>query len=243
MSRIERPTIDTGEQYTIRITDLPKRDRPRERLMQVGEQALSTVELLAITFGEGTKGENALKLAERMLVRFGGIEGIAKASIEELTSVRGIGPDKAARILASMELWQRLSTAFEESQQRIWSPSDAAKLLLPEMSELEEEHLKVLLLSTRNDVLGIKTVLTAGWIEPERVVRTVFQPAIQLSAAAIILAHNHVHGEGLEPSADDVTITRQIVEAGDLFDIEVLDHLIIHKRRFTSLKERGVGFE
>lgn len=238
----ERGAIENRERYTIRIKDLPEEDRPRERLVRVGERALSTAELLAISLRQGTVGENALRLAERLLVHFGGAEGLSRASIEELMRVKGIGPAKAAQITVAMELWRRLATTPEEEHLKVTSPADAANLLLPEMGQLAEEEARALYLSTRNDVLGMETVLTAGWTNPSQVVRNVFEPAIRLNAAALVLAHNHLQDEELTPSAEDVEITRELVRAGKLLDIELLDHLIIQDQQYQSLKEDGIGF-
>jgi DNA repair protein RadC len=238
----EMPAIEAKQHHTIRITDLPQSERPRERLIRVGERALSTTELLAITLKSGAPGENALQLAERLLVQFDGTEGLAQATAEELRQIRGIGLDKAARILATMALWRRLATTPQAVKTAVRSPAEAANLFMPQMRELAEEQLQVLLLNTRNDVLNIETVSTAGWLEPEHVVKTVFAPAIRHNAAALILAHNHVNGEGVDPSADDLIITEHIVEAGKLFSIDVLDHLIVHENHFISLRECGVRF-
>lgn len=238
-----RRAITSLEKRSISIKDLPKSDQPRERLARLGEQALSTPELIAIALGSGTHEENALRLAERLLVTFGGLPGLAQASIDELANVRGIGPAKAAQVQAALEIGQRLFASQQEERSRIVWPGDAARLLIPQMGYLEEEELRTVLLDTRNYLLDVRTISTRNWNNGALGVRNVFRPAIEANAAAIIAAHNHVNGEGLEPSVADIVFTRELVKAGELLDIELIDHLIIAKQSYVSLKERGAGFE
>ncbi len=224
------------------LRDLPPADRPRDRLLHHGAQALATVELLAITLRSGPGGEHVLRLAERVLAQFHGLTGLARASITELTGVRGIGRVKAVEIKAALELGRRLTASSLADRPRISSPADAAELLLSEMALLEQEHLRVVLLDTRNRVLRAPTIYIGSLNVSVVRVGELFRAAIRDNAAALILAHNHPSGDP-NPSPEDVRVTRQVVAAGRLLDIQVLDHLIIGRGNFVSLKERGLGFD
>ena len=228
-------------QYAPMIRDMPVDERPRERLMRVGERALANAELLAVTIRIGLPGENVVRLAERLLAHFNGLPGIARASLAELQQVNGIGPAKAAEIKAALELGRRLLAAAPEERPRVTSPVDAANLLMSEMMFLEQEHLRLVLLDTRNHVLGTPTVYQGSLNTSVVRIGELFRYALKANAAAFIVVHNHPSGDPA-PSPEDVHVTRQLVEAGDLLDIAVLDHIIIGQQRFVSLKERGLGF-
>lgn len=229
-------------QYTPLIRDMAVSDRPRERLILVGERSLSVSELLAIVIRTGVGGENVIRLAERTLAHFGGLPGIARASIKELTQVKGIGPAKAVEIKASLELGRRLIATTPKERPTVTSPSDAANLLMTEMSLLEQEHLRLVLLDTRNHVLSMPTIYIGSLNTSVVRVGELFRAAIKENAAALIVVHNHPSGDP-SPSPEDVQVTGQIVSAGKLLDVDVLDHIIIGRQRFVSLKERGLGFE
>lgn len=229
-------------QYTPMIRDLAVSDRPRERLVQVGERSLSVTELLAIVIRTGVGGENVLRLAERTLAYFGGLPGLARASIAEMTEVKGIGQAKAVEVKASLELGRRLISSTPAERPRVSSPADAANLLMTEMAFLEQEHLRLVLLDTRNHVLSIPTIYIGSLNTSVLRVGELFRAAIKENAAAIIVAHNHPSGDPA-PSPEDIRVTAQIVKAGKLLDIDVLDHVIIGRQRFVSLKERGLGFD
>lgn len=158
-------------------------------------------------------------------------------------SVRGIGPAKATRILAAVELWRRLSITPQEERPKVYNPTNTTNLLVPEMGQLAEEKARVLYLSIRNDVLGMEAFLPTEWETPPEMVRSVFTPAILLNAGAIIVARNHLQDAGLEPSDKDIMRTRELVKAGQLLDIELLVHLIIHDQHYQLLKQHGIGFE
>jgi len=229
-------------EYVPMIRDFAMEDRPRERLQQVGAQAVSTAELLAIVMRTGVGGENVLRLAERLLATFKNLSGISRASVTELTAVKGIGPAKAVEIKAALEIGRRLMAAAPEERLRITSPGDAANLLMSEMAFLEQEHLRVVLLDTRNQVLKSPTIYIGSLNTSVVRVGELFRAAIKENAAAMIVAHNHPSGDP-SPSPEDIRVTRQIVQAGKLLDVEVLDHLVIGNQRFVSLKERGLGFD
>lgn len=229
-------------EYHLRLRDLPPEERPRERLKAYGPQALSNAELLAIILRTGSASESVLNLANRLLSRFGGLVGLAKANLSELSAEKGMGLAKAAQTKAALELGKRLFSLQPEERAVVKSPSDVANLLIAEMSFLEQEHLRVVLLNTRNQVMGIPEVYKGSVHTSLIRVGEIFRQAIKENCPAIIVVHNHPSGDPT-PSPDDVEITRQIVEAGKLLDIEVLDHLIIGQRRYISLKEKGLGFE
>ena len=229
-------------QYTPLIRDMAVSDRPRERLILVGERSLAVSELLAIVIRTGVGGENVIRLAERTLADFGGLPGIARASIKELTQVKGIGTAKAVEIKASLELGRRLIAATPQERPTVTSPADAANLLMTEMSLLEQEHLRLVLLDTRNHVLSMPTIYIGSLNTSVVRVGELFRAAIKENAAALIVVHNHPSGDP-SPSPEDVQVTGQIVSAGKLLDVDVLDHIIIGRQRFVSLKERGLGFE
>ena len=232
---------ETGVEYRPTIKDLPADERPRERLEHAGEGALSTSELLAIILRTGVGGESALDVAHRLLARHGGLSGLARASFAELKAERGLGRAKTAQLKAALELGRRMLLISPEDRFVVRSPADAAQFLIAEMAHLEQEHFRILYLDTRNRLLGVETIyvgsLNASYIR----VSEVFRDAVKRSCAAIIVAHNHPSGDPT-PSPEDVEVTRRLVAAGELLDIEVLDHLVIGRQRFVSLRERGLGF-
>lgn len=227
--------------YHLTIHDMPAGERPRERLQHYGPEALSTAELMAILLRTGSRGENVLDLATRLLSEFGGLGGLARATFSELSAVNGVGPAKAAQLKAGLEIGRRLLIAAPHERPQITSPADAANLLMLEMGHLEQEHLRVLLLDTKNCVLASRNVYKGNVNTSVIRIAELFRVAIRHNSTAMIIAHNHPSGDPT-PSPEDVRVTRQIVEAGDLLDIEVLDHLIIGQGRYVSLKERGLGF-
>ena len=216
-------------------------ERPRERLAKHGPSTLSTAELLAILLRVGVPGENAVQVAARLLQTFGGISGLHRAPFDEVCAQHGIGQAKAAQIKAALELGNRLRLASPEENPAIHSPADASALVQFEMSALEQEELRVILLDTRNHILDTVSVYRGSLNTSQVRVGELFKAAIRRNAAAIIVVHNHPSGDPT-PSPDDIAVTRAIVSAGKLLDVSVLDHLIIGANRFVSLKERGVDF-
>ncbi len=226
---------------TYRITDFAESDRPRERLARLGPSSLSTAELLAILLRVGVSGENAVQVANRLLVTFNGIAGLHQTSFDEVCTQHGIGPAKAAQIKAALELGNRMVFELPDSKPAVHSPKDAADLVMFNMSVLEQEELWVVLLDTRNRVIHIHTVYKGSLNSSQIRIGELFKTAIRRNAASLIVIHNHPSGDK-NPSPEDVRITRAIHEAGQLLDIELLDHLIIAGMSFVSLKERGLGF-
>jgi DNA repair protein RadC len=223
------------------IRDLPADLRPRERLMYAGENSLSTAELLAIILRVGNQGESVIRMAERLLTEFDGIAGLAQADFDELCSSYGMGKAKAAQIKSSLELGRRLLVARPEERPQIRTPGDVANLLMLEMGLLEQEHLRTVLLDTKNRVMRIADVYAGSLNAAVVRVGEVFRAAIRANAAALIVVHNHPSGDPT-PSPEDVRVTEMLVQAGELLDIAVLDHLIIGRNRYVSLKERKLGF-
>jgi DNA repair protein RadC len=229
------------DRYNPRITDLPQGDRPRERLLAQGPEALSTAELLAIILRTGVQDENVVRVSQRLLFSFGNLSGLAQAHTAELMAAKGLGPAKIAQLKAALELGRRLLVESPDERPQVRSPADAANLLMSEMSLLEQEQLRVMLLDTKNRVLATPTVYKGSLNTSLIRVGELFREAIRANSASLIVAHNHPSGDPT-PSPEDVAVTRQIAEAGKLLDIDVLDHLIIGRQRFVSLKERGLGF-
>jgi DNA repair protein RadC len=225
--------------YTIK--DLREEERPRERLAKLGPQSLTTAELLGILLRVGMVGETAVQVGQRLLQTFGGISGIHRASFVELSNQKGIKLAKAAQIKAAIELGRRLVLESPEERPIVHSPADAAELVQYEMSVLEQEELRVLLLDTRNRVQHIETVYRGSVNSSQVRVAEIFKAAIRRNATNLIVIHNHPSGDPT-PSPDDVIITRAILQAGELLDVKLLDHIIIGSGRFVSLKERGLGF-
>lgn len=229
-----------GDHY--RITDLADSDRPRERLARLGAAALSNAELIAILLRSGIPGKNALQLAREVLVELGGLAGIHRASYDQLKRMRGLGDAKAAQIKAAVEVGRRLAAALPEDRPVVQSPEDAASLVMFEMGALEREHLRVIVLDTRNHVMRVCEVYKGSLNSSVVRINEVFRDAVRMNGAAVIVAHNHPSGDPT-PSAEDISITKAIIAAGRLLDIEVLDHIIIGKGRFVSMKARRLGFE
>jgi len=224
-----------------RITDLASSDRPRERLSGLGAEVLSNAELIAILLGSGVKGQNVIDMAQAILLKFGGLSGLHKTAYDELCNVNGIGPAKAAQLKAAIELGRRLTVASPEEKAVVRSPEDAARLVMYEMGALEVEHLKVMLLDTRSKLIRIVQVYVGSLNASLIRVGEIFKEAVRANAASLIVVHNHPSGDP-SPSPEDIAVTHEIVSAGQLLDVEVLDHLIIGKNRFVSLKSKGLGF-
>jgi len=224
-----------------RIADIASSERPRERLKQHGAASLSTAELLAVLLRTGLQGENAVALAQRLLQSFAGLVGLQRADFSEMEGTHGLGEAKTATIKAAIELGRRLHTQDPEQRMRISSPAEAANLVQYEMSALEQEHLRAILLTTRNEVIQIVEIYRGSLNSAPVRIADVFKPAIRRNAAALILVHNHPSGDPT-PSPDDIALTKAIREAGQLLGIDTLDHLVIGQGRFISMKEKRLGF-
>jgi len=224
-----------------RITDLESNDRPRERLEELGPGALNTAELLGILLRVGVRGENAVQVGQRLLNTFGGLSGLHRASFQEVRLQHGIGSAKAAQIKAAIELGRRLPLDSPEDRPVIHHPSDVAALAMYEMEGYSQEQLWVFLCDTRNRVLSIEKLYKGSLNSSTVRIGELYRPAIQRNAASIVLVHNHPSGDPT-PSPEDIALTRGVIQAGKLLDIELLDHVVIGAGKYVSLKERGLAF-
>jgi DNA repair protein RadC len=219
------------------IKELPQEERPREKLYSLGREALSNAELLAVLMGSGSREKSALDLAMELLSKEeGGIRALPAMLPEEMEKMSGIGEAKACRILAAIELGSRIAGASYTAS-RVTSPEEIANIFQSEMRDSTKERFAVLMLNVKGIVIGKETVsvgnINSSIVDP----REVFKPAIKKGAASLVLVHNHPSGDP-EPSKDDIAVTDKIVEAGKLLDIRILDHLIIGKGSFVSLRRR-----
>lgn len=227
--------------YHTIIKELPQDERPRERLIHHGAEALSNAELTAIALRTGSRKHNALQLAHELLSRFGGLGGMARASVSELCEVPGIGQAKAAQIHAAIELGKRLILADASRRDQIRNPGDAAIIFQARLRTEVQEQMMVMLLDTQHRVMRLETVYVGNVNASMIRVAEIFREAIKQNATAIIVAHNHPSGD-TTPSSDDVRVTQEIARAGKMLDINVLDHIIVGGNSFCSLKQEGKGF-
>ena len=221
------------------IHDLPISERPRERLQKLGVEALSAQEILALILGRGIAGESVVVTAQRLLSQFGNLKGMAGASVEELSQVKGIGVAKASQIKAAFELTNRLEGRPESARSVVKTPDDVAALVQGRLRGKKREHFLALLLDTRNQL--IKTAeISVGSLDTSVVhPREVFKEAVSASAALVIFVHNHPSGDP-EASEDDIKLTKRLDEAGEIMGIDVLDHIIIGDGKFLSMKREGL---
>lgn len=223
--------------FTVR--DLPKSERPRERLIKFGPEALSAQELLALVIGRGIPKKSVMNIAQELLARFGNIKAISQASIAGLSEIKGVGLAKAAQLKACFELGKRQDLEPELKNYDIKNPQSVVKAIRASIKDKAKEHFKLILLDTRNKIIGISTIsigtLNASLVHP----REIFKEAIIHNSASVVLAHNHPSGDP-EPSEEDLTITKRLVKSGKILGIEVIDHIIIGKTNFSSFKERGL---
>lgn len=219
----------------MKIKDLPKVDRPREKLIKYGPEKLSNSELLAILLGTGIKGINVVELSNRILKKFTG-NSLAKANIKDLKDTLGLGEAKACEIVACFELGKRLLK--EKKTELILSPEDVWEQL-KDIRDHKKEHFVIFYLDTRNQEITREVIsvgsLNANLVHP----REVFEPAVKNLAAQIIIAHNHPSGN-TEPSEEDLEITKKLVESGDILGIGIVDHIIVAKDCYLSMKAEGL---
>jgi len=226
------------DSFTVR--DLPLSERPRERLLKLGSEALSAQEILALILGRGIKGESVMVTSQKLLSRFGNLKGVANASLEELTQTRGIGPAKAAQIKAALELSKRLEADVGEKPRPVLkSPKDVVAVVKSQLKGKKKEHFLVICLDTRNRFINCKPVsigsLDTSIVHP----REVFKEAVSSSAASVIFVHNHPSGDP-EPSKEDVELTKRLAKAGEIIGIDVLDHIIVCDKSYLSLKAKNL---
>ncbi len=225
--------------HTTGVREMPEEERPRERLANAGPEALRDAELLAILFRTGTRSMGAVALGEKILRHFGGLRTVARASLEELQQVDGIGTVKAIEIKAALELGKRLAAFTDRDRSKITGASDIADLLMVRFKEYEHEVFKCVILNTKNEVMKTVDVSHGGLDGTLAIPRDVFKQAVRDGAGAVILCHNHPSGDP-EPSPEDITLTTRLCESGELLGIRVLDHVIFGDGRWVSLSERGL---
>jgi len=223
-------------EVTPRLKYLPPRERPVSRVIRDAE-GCNLIELLAAIVG----GPQQIEIAETLLARFGDIHGLYRAHVTEIADIHGVGDSTAARIQAALSLGKRMLTPSTEVVRMINGPKDAADILCPIIGYRDQEHMYVIVLNTRNRVLDVVEVYRGSVNSAQVRIAELFRPAIQRNAPAILLGHNHPSGD-CSVSPDDIAVTRAVVEAGKLLDIEALDHLIVSAANFVSLKSRNLGF-
>ena len=225
-----------------RVSEWPEYERPRERLASPGARNLADSELLAILLRTGNRNESALALAKRLLTTFGGIPGLSRQLVADLSKVKGVGLAKGAQILAALELGRRLADRSLVPEEVIRSGESVYRILGPRLREDRKESFWVLLLDQKHRLRKSERIsegtLSMTPVHP----REAFSPAIRESAAAVIFVHNHPSGDP-EPSSDDWTLTARLVECGRLLGIRVLDHVVVGDHAWVSLRDRGASME
>lgn len=229
---------------SIRIKDLPDSERPRERLVELGADALRSSELIAIILRTGMKGFSAIHIAEQLLQKFGTLDSLSRASLGELQKIKGIGRDKAIALKSAFTLARRMAMELRSESPVLDNPETVAEMFREENRVYEVERFQVLLLNARRKLIRIEHI-SQGTIDTILVhPREVFKSAIAANASAILLLHNHPSGDPT-PSDSDVKVTRDLIRAGQLLKIEVIDHVILGRRTpertkdYASLKELG----
>jgi DNA repair protein RadC len=226
--------------YTVKR--LPADERPRERLLKAGPESLSDGELLAIILRTGRIGEMVTELANDVLAQYRGFWGLAQASVAQLSQRPGLKGAKVAQLKAALEIGRRMRESAPDERPQVSSPEDAFRLLQFGMAALEQEEMWLLVLDTKHRLVGRPRPVYRGSLNSTTVrIAELFREAVRENAAAIVVAHNHPSGEPT-PSPEDVTVTREIVAAGKMLDIDVLDHLVVGRHGFVSLKQRRLGF-
>lgn len=246
MTREAEPIEYTAPRQNLRVCDMPSQLRPREAFERLGPENVSDAVLLALILRTGTKGVNVVEVSQRLLSAFGSLTALARASVKEIQSVHSIGPVKAQMIKASMELAQRLTRETVGEKPVVTTPEQAAAVLRERARILQKEVFWALMLDAKNRLIGepqriSEGTLTSSLVHP----RELFKKAVELSCASIILAHNHPSGDPT-PSSEDIKVTKQLIGAGEVMGIKVLDHLVIGHRKthadadFISLREAGL---
>lgn len=218
--------------------DLPASIRPRERIEAVGAAGLSDSELLAIVLGTGAKGVTSVRMAEEVLKRFGRVGRLGAADFEELASIHGIGQAKAAQLLAAIELGKRVAGEKAPKRQSLNAPEKVADLMMPKMRHLEREHFMALIVNTKIQLLKLVEIAIGGLAAVIINPRELYKAAIRANGAGLIVVHNHPSGD-VQPSREDIVLTRRLAEAGRILGIDFIDHVIIGDGCWFSLKEKG----
>lgn len=226
------------------VKDLPRDERPRERLANLGAEALSLQELLAIVLSRGIKGESVMNTAQKIVSKFGTLDALQEASLEDIQEIKGLGPAKSCQLKACLELSKRLNKPIQidkgkKKNQKLTSAKEVYEALRKKIGGLKKENFVVVSLDTRNKVIAVDTVfvgtLNSSLIHP----REIFETAIRRHAAVIIVAHNHPSGDP-EPSDEDMKVTRHLTEAGKMMGIDLLDHLVIGKDKYFTFRDNFI---
>ena len=234
--------MDQPRRTGLGLKELPEDERPREKLRLRGPGALSNAELLAIILNTGTKGESVMALAQRIIADGGGgLRGLMRRDLDSLLEVHGLGPAKAIKVMATLELAKRVAALAPEERQQVRSPEDLALLFSPGLTALDHEELRVAVLDTKHRVERVVTVYQGSVNAAQVRVAEVFKEAVRANGPAIAVAHNHPSGDPT-PSAADITLTLELAKAAELLDIDLLDHLIVGDGRWVSLRRLGLGF-
>jgi DNA repair protein RadC len=227
------------DETSFTVRDLPKPERPRERLQRFGPEALSSQELLALIIGRGISRKSVMTISQELMTTFGSTRAIGEATIEEISKIKGIGIAKAAQLKACFELAKRQELELDLGDYQVTDPQGVARAVRAHIRDKAKEHFKLILLNTRNKIIRISTIsigtLNASLVHP----REVFKEALIHNASSVILAHNHPSGE-TEPSEEDRGITKRLRDAGKIMGIEVLDHIIVTRNGYISFKEQGL---
>jgi DNA repair protein RadC len=234
---------EINKSFTIR--DLPKEERPRERLVAVGAVNLGSEELLSIILLTGFKGESVINISRNLLVKFGSLKNILEASLQDIKTIKGIGLAKACQLMACFEIFRRIKRLekqenyFNSNRDAVVKPEMAAEYLRSKILNFDREHFLVMSFDVRNRLISIDEVssgtLTASLVHP----RETFESAIRNHAAQIIVGHNHPSHD-TEPSEDDIKITKRLYDAGKIMGIELIDHIIVTETEYSSLKNKGI---
>jgi DNA repair protein RadC len=223
------------------VREMAPEERPRERLFLRGPASLSNGDLLAILLNTGLQGEPVTAVAQRLLVDHDGLLGLLKLDVNELAAIRGVGPAKAAKLKAAFEIATRVQALGIEDRQKISSPDDVVNLIGLEMSLLENEQLRVVMLDTKHRVLKISKLYEGSVNQAQVRISEVYREAVRFNAVAIIVVHNHPSGDPT-PSGADVALTAELEAAGRLLDVDLLDHLVIGRGTHVSMRRLGLGF-
>lgn len=226
--------------YHARVHDIPVDDRPRERLQKYGAQFLSSADLLAIILRTGTSGENVMELATKLLAKYGGLSGLLQVDFHLLCHEHGLGMAKSAQLKAALELGRRLGNEQRDKRIQIRSADEAAQIVRMELMHLPHEEMHIIVLDSKNHLVEYSQRYK-GTVNGSVVrVAELFRSAIIRNCPRIILCHNHPSGDPT-PSPEDYSVTREVIKAGSLLDIELLDHIVIGNPRYISIKEQMGG--
>jgi DNA repair protein RadC len=241
----DKITYSTKDE-ALRVCDMPAQLRPREEFERVGAENVSDAVLLALILRTGSKGMNVVEVSQRLMSAFGSLTALAKASVKEIQSINSIGPVKAQMIKAAMELAQRLTRESVGESPIVTTPEQAAAVLRERARVLQHEVFWALMLDSKNRLIGEPQKISEGTLNSSLVhPRELFKKALQFSCASMILAHNHPSGDPT-PSSEDIKVTKQLINAGEVMGIKVLDHIVIGHRKyqnatdFMSLREAGL---